>query len=449
MFCFDSFWSRIRMSVWNPPRLLDLAGKILLRDEASAITALEYLPAELFPPLFILAFYGASVALCPPTVQAVLDGLDVLFAQKVHPGRCRLQVLDLRNTGQNFWRMWAGFNAHVYSSSSMAPVDSSRTKHPLALLDVFLELCLKERTLDQFLIYLIRWMEKRNSYVHLCCKRLKIISICTWRLSILAMFAPLLGQMTNLQRLVLSHVHVSTCEEQEQHVLQFTSQFLRLHHLQDLYMESPFFLKGCLDQMFRCLKTPLDNLIITHCLLIESDLTHLSECLNISQLKGLDLSGIKLTNFNPQLLQVLLEKVVATLQELDLDECGIMDSHLEAILPALSHCFQLSSFSVCGNLLSMVITEKLLQYTAELPHLGQELYPAPQECYGAQGAFCPRRLTQLQAELLEIMRDLGQPRTIWISSSPCPYGPSRRENRPMVSDIGSMRMRKGEVIQQQ
>lgn len=54
------------MSVWNPPRLLDLAGKILLRDEASAITALEYLPAELFPPLFILAFYGASVALCPP-----------------------------------------------------------------------------------------------------------------------------------------------------------------------------------------------------------------------------------------------------------------------------------------------------------------------------------------------------------------------------------------------
>uniref|UniRef100_A0A8D1Z484 Uncharacterized protein n=1 Tax=Sus scrofa TaxID=9823 RepID=A0A8D1Z484_PIG len=427
------------MSVWNPPRLLDLAGKILLRDEASAITALEYLPAELFPPLGLVQMPHWE------TVQAVLDGLDVLFAQKVHPGRCRLQVLDLRNTGQNFWRMWAGFNAHVYSSSSMAPVDSSRTKHPLALLDVFLELCLKERTLDQFLIYLIRWMEKRNSYVHLCCKRLKIISMpmenikkvlnmveldclqevevsCTWRLSILAMFAPLLGQMTNLQRLVLSHVHVSTCEEQEQHVLQFTSQFLRLHHLQDLYMESPFFLKGCLDQMFRCLKTPLDNLIITHCLLIESDLTHLSECLNISQLKGLDLSGIKLTNFNPQLLQVLLEKVVATLQELDLDECGIMDSHLEAILPALSHCFQLSSFSVCGNLLSMVITEKLLQYTAELPHLGQELYPAPQECYGAQGAFCPRRLTQLQAELLEIMRDLGQPRTIWISSSPCPYG---------------------------
>lgn len=47
----------------------------------------------------------------------------------------------------------------------------------MALLDVFLELCLKERTLDQFLIYLIRWMEKRNSYVHLCCKRLKIISM--------------------------------------------------------------------------------------------------------------------------------------------------------------------------------------------------------------------------------------------------------------------------------
>lgn len=172
----------------------------------------------------------------------------------------------------------------------------------------------------------------------------------------------------------------------------------------------------------RCLMRPLENLAITNCLLTESDVTHLSQCPSISQLKGLDLSGITLTHFSPYILQVLLEKVASTLQELYLEKCGIVDPQLEAILPALSHCFQLSSFSVCGNLLSMVITEKLLQYTAELPHLGQELYPAPQECYGAQGAFCPRRLTQLQAELLEIMRDLGQPRTIWISSSPCPYG---------------------------
>ena len=65
----------------------------------------------------------------------------------------------------------------------------------------------------------------------------------------------------------------------------------------------------------RCLKTPLDNLGITHCLLTNSDLTHLSQSPNISQLKGLDLSGVTMTDFRPEHLHVLLEKVSATLQD--------------------------------------------------------------------------------------------------------------------------------------
>ncbi|XP_059935867.1 PRAME family member 4-like [Mesoplodon densirostris] len=456
------------MSVWNPLRLLDLAAMDLLRDEASAISTLEYLPTELFPPLFILAFYGrycevlkAMVQTWPfvrlplgalmqmphwGTFQAVLDGIDVLVAQQDRPRRCKLQVLDLRNTGQYFWRMWSGSNSHVHSSSVMARVaeDSSRTKQPLARLEVFVELRLKESNLDEFLIYLIRWVEQRKASIHLCCKKLKIITMptenikevlsrvqldciqevqvnCTWHLSTLTMFAPLLGQMSNVQRLFLSDVYLSAFEEQQQHVFQFTSQFLRLHHLRDLYMESPSFLEGCLDQMLSCLKTPLDNLSITNCQLTESDVTHLSQCPNISQLKGLDLSGVTLTNFSPELLQVLLEKVAATLQELDLDLCGIMDSQLEAILPALSHCSQLRTFSMCGNLLSMAIMEKLLRHTHGLPSLILELYPAPRESYNPQGDFHPERLVQLQAGLLKILRDLGRPRIIWISSSPCPH----------------------------
>ena len=83
-----------------------------------------------------------------------------------------------------------------------------------------------------------------------------------------------------------------------------------------------------------------------HCLLTESDLIHLSQCPSISQLKGLDLSGVIVTNFRPVILQILLEKVAATVLELGLDDCEILDSQLEAILPALSLCFQLWS-SVC------------------------------------------------------------------------------------------------------
>ena len=95
------------MSTWNPPRLLDQAVMSLLRDEALAISALEYLPIELFPQLFMEAFYWscretlkAMVQAWPfvrlplgglmqtphlGILQAVLDGLDVLLAQKDQP----------------------------------------------------------------------------------------------------------------------------------------------------------------------------------------------------------------------------------------------------------------------------------------------------------------------------------------------------------------------------
>ena len=76
---------------------------------------------------------------------------------------------------------------------------------------------------------------------------------CIWQLSTLSLFAPLLGQMHSVQRLILSPILVSAFEEKEleQQVVQFTSRFLKLHHLQDLSMECPSFLSGHLDQMLR------------------------------------------------------------------------------------------------------------------------------------------------------------------------------------------------------
>ena len=170
--------------------------------------------------------------------------------------------------------------------------------------------------------------------------------------------------------------------------------------------------------LLRCLKTSLENLAIMHCLLMESDLIHLSQCPSISQLKGLDMSGVIVTNFRPVILQILLEKVAATVQELGLDDCEILDSQLEAILPALSLCFQLWSFSLWGNILSMAATEKLLLHTAGLPNLSKEFYPAPRESYSSQGVLLQGRFAQLQAGLKAILKVLGQPRTIWLSSSP-------------------------------
>lgn len=97
------------MGVRAPPRLLELASQSLLQNEALAIVALEELPTELFPPLFMAAFAGRHTQAlkamvqawpfpCLPlgalmkdhqphleTFQAVLDGLDILLGQEVRP----------------------------------------------------------------------------------------------------------------------------------------------------------------------------------------------------------------------------------------------------------------------------------------------------------------------------------------------------------------------------
>ena len=171
----------------------------------------------------------------------------------------------------------------------------------------------------------------------------------------------------------------------------------------------------------RCLKIPLYNISITNCQLTESDLTHLSQCPEICQLKGLNLSGVTLTNFCPKLMQGLLEKVADTVEELNLNLCGIMDSLLTDLLPALSCCSQLRVLSMCGNLISMAVLASLLRHTHGLSALRLEFYPAPRESYSSLGILHQERLAQLKAELWEILTDLGRPRKIWISPSPCPH----------------------------
>ena len=114
-----------------------------------------------------------------------------------------------------------------------------------------------------------------------------------------------------------------------------------------------------------------------------------------------------------------------------------MDSQLEAILPALSHCFQLNFFSIRGNFLSMAVMDKMLRHTSALPSLCQELYPVPQESFSSLGILQLGRLAQCRAELLEILKDLGHPRTIWISSSPCLHCGEDTFNHPEPITYGS------------
>ncbi|KAK1340481.1 hypothetical protein QTO34_019051 [Cnephaeus nilssonii] len=410
--------------------------------------------------------------------------------------RWKLRVLDLRKMGADFWRMWCGGRTQKLSPTGPVAVhrSSPNMEHPLAPVEVFLDLNFNERDRDEFLMYVIQWAQQRKGLLHLCCKTLRIAEgpfqrvrkvldavqldciqevevNCTWDLPTLGTFAPYLGQMRNLQRLSLSHIHVlseegeeeddeedeeeleeevqemeeeeeSEKEEQEQEeeeqewdeeeerqreeqeepeeqgsFSQFLSQMLRLQHLRELDMESPSFLRGRLDQMLRCLQTPLDKLTITHFRrLTHSDLTHLFQCPNLRQLKSLRLYCASLADFSAEPLRALLEAVAPTLQDLGLDKCAMVDSQVEAILPVLSLCHQLSSFTISENHLSVATLEKLLRHTVGLRSLELELYPVPLECYTTQDTVNQDRLALVRAELSGILRELGQPRTILLST---------------------------------
>ncbi|XP_020043199.2 PRAME family member 12-like [Castor canadensis] len=463
------------MSMKAPPTLLQLAGQSLLRNEALAISALQTLPMELFPPLFmealtrrhtevVKAMVQAWPFSCLPlgplmkageleTLQVALDGIDMLLGQQVCPRRWKLQVLDLRSVHQNFWKVFSG---------AMVEYCISQTKGKNKALDIpprtgvkpslrlIVDLNLELHDQDKLQIHLFEWVQQRKRSIQLCCRKMQIWGLCTcgsrtwpihrvlglleldWMeevemncpltLYTLATFAPYLGQLRNLRKLRISQIFVLACispEQYEQLVATFTSQFSKLSCLQQLCVSRAYFLHGHLQQVLRCLKTPLESLSITHCQLAESDLEHLSQCPCIHQLKHLSLRGVPLISVRYEALQVLLERVADTLKTLDLEDCGIRDPQLTALLPALSHCSQLTMFSFFGNHISMSVLKDLLHHTARLCQLSQELYPAPLESYDGLGSVVTERLTQHCAELMDTLRAIRKPKMVLFGTEHC------------------------------
>ncbi|VTJ89330.1 Hypothetical predicted protein [Marmota monax] len=246
---------------------------------------------------------------------------------------------------------------------------------------------------------------------------------CTWVPSTLAACAPFLGQMRNLRKLLVSQVRLpahTSPEEQKRLLSQLTSQFLRMDCLRKFYVDAVLLLEGQLEQVLRHLKTHLETLSITNCPLSDSDWNYLSRCPNTSQLRHLDLRYIKLTNFSPEPLKILLETVAATLKRLDVEACEITESQLQAILPALSRCSQLRILCFFQNRISMSVLRDLLCHTARLSQLSVELYPAPLESYDAQGAILRGRCSQLCAELTALLKDIRQPKVLLFYTVPCP-----------------------------
>ncbi|XP_051013261.1 PRAME family member 12-like [Acomys russatus] len=457
------------MSHQAPPTLLQLSIRSLLKDEALAISALNDLPIELFPPLFKDAFDSKKTTVlrlmvaawpfpCLPvgaliktshleTLKAVLDGLDLLMTQKVLPIRWKLQELDLRDEHHNFWNVWAGTENSVCSPGVIdknQPMVYYPTREGKKAMTVLMNFSIKSQYPCKSLRYIYQWAKQRKDVLQVICLKLQFwtspafnplelleilepgsiqeLEVCTgWDLGTLACIAPGLGQMKNLQKLSLSKIYMPwkwhwAREMRDKCFTELIRQFSKLHKIQHLCLDDVCFLGGCLDQVLRCFQGPLETLAITHCMLSSLDMCYLSRCPSIHQLKHLDLSGVPLSY---SLLRKLPERLTATLQTLRLENCTIVDSQISALLPVLSQCTQLTEVNFLNNFLCMDSLKKLLQDTANLRQLTREMYPAPTEVYDERGAVLPGRFTQCCSELMSMLMAIRQPKEAYFVSEKC------------------------------
>ncbi|KAL1789335.1 PRAME family member 8-like, partial [Sigmodon hispidus] len=129
------------------------------------------------------------------------------------------------------------------------------------------------------------------------------------------------------------------------------------------------------------LETPLKTFAVTHTQFIMAHLKNMSQCQRLHHLKHLDMTGTLLTCLCMAPLAALLENVAHTLESLQLQGCGITDSQLRVLLPALGQCSQLTWLDLYTNHFSMDALCDLLLHTANLSKMTVERYPAPLESY--------------------------------------------------------------------
>ncbi|XP_059111897.1 oogenesin-3-like [Peromyscus eremicus] len=451
-----------------PPTLKQLARQRLLREEDLTISILEGLPVGLFQEMFEDAFNDkrtnilrAMVSAWPfpdlsvralikdsdmETLKALLDGLDVLITDKVHPRRSKLRVLDLTGVDHAFWRIKA--ETHEDDCSPQAkrqeqPVEICPNSGVKKCFKVITDLELMKARYNQCDWDLLHWAQQRKDSIHVCCRKLKILEspvfaavqifkrinldcilemqLSRWSLEFIVELCPYLEQMRNLHTLMLAVIWKpfrSAASAEREWISMLLSQISRFPCLQNLSVYNIYFLTGCLEEWLRCLKTPLKTLSITGCRLSQSDLDYLSQCLNIRELKHLNLSGVELSDLCPKLLGVLLERISSTLQTLELEGSGMRDCHFNAILPSLSQCSQLTVVNFCYNNISLLVLKNLLRHTAKLSKLTYEKYPAPLECYD-ELVILKDKFELLCPELLDIIRAKRQPKEVSFFTRIC------------------------------
>ncbi|XP_010079317.1 PREDICTED: leucine-rich repeat-containing protein 14-like, partial [Pterocles gutturalis] len=198
----------------------------------------------------------------------------------------------------------------------------------------------------------------------------------------------------------------------------------RLPCLKELNLASSR-LSGKLRHVLSDVQAPLESLELPFCCLLPNDLAFLSQSLHAPALKKLDLSGHNFSENLLQFLRDLLEEASVSLLHLDLTECRLTDSRLEALLPVLCRCSRLRCLGFFGNPLSTPGLKTLLQKTLILRDLRLVYYPYPVDCRSQDlpsTSSClfkdevdEERFAAVSTELCHMLRSSGRANVVWTT----------------------------------
>ncbi|XP_075812991.1 melanoma antigen preferentially expressed in tumors-like [Microtus pennsylvanicus] len=458
------------MDAKNPKTLMDLAIQCLLRHESAAIHALEYIPRDLFIPLFIAAFKGGHKNILGEMVKvwpfyclhlgtltvrvphrellkAMIENLPLYPAKNSSSRKPKLRILDLRQDID--CRITCPevrinppfcFHACTYSENSVTRMEeqfcltdlesSIHLPRPIELLmDLSLDGSLMER---EYSMLLMRKIRESFGALHICCRDLQVDKLddykCTLRildlncvnqLSVdkgsLSDITNILSQMSHLKSLSLFKV---TFRSLSGNVFKnFLSHLQRMENLKKLKLYS-FSLKNHLDSVLRVLPLNLDVLYLSFCDISYRDFRFLAQCPQVSHVKMLNLSNNPMNwdDFVP--FQTLLLNLSGTLKHLEISHCLINDSAISVLIPALVRCTRLRVLGFAANPITMPMLVHIMHSLTPLMRLKYVIYPIPIHCYERwhfQGRLDRWRLAIVQLQLKAMLQIAGRNDMKWIT----------------------------------
>ncbi|XP_052037597.1 preferentially expressed antigen in melanoma-like protein 7 [Apodemus sylvaticus] len=452
----------------TPPKLEKLASQSLVRNEALTTSAAEYLPKEFFIPLLKEAgtqrkakmikilveywpypFLHVGLLSYKPNFQifqAILAGVDTWLKRKYRPRMCRLQLVDLRHHDGTDMQDGREGRAHRVETVHMEQVLEGQSRYLMKQrLKVFSDLSfMSSLHEDKHQTELLQWTKERKDFLHLCCEKLEIGDVkvskvrdvlkllqlefikelelnTVGKLSKLTKYVSCISKMRNLEKLTLARSFGTRTfiREERQNVTKIFSLFPKLKCLKHLTIDDVYFVGDSMRELFRYLEAQLVSLNITLCGLSQTDLDSFPQHLNYSQLKHLCLRGATLTDLNVVPLRDFLENVAYNLETLELEDCGMKDSHLSILQPALIQCSELSSINLYDNDISMGVLVGFLLSTIDLSELTTEKYPAPVEIYNEMNYVDVEMFSELGIELMNELLTVRQPDSVSFGSNAC------------------------------